>query len=108
MGWVRATFEVLGDFLGEAARGGSGGTVAPAYGAGQGIGGFDDDDGPSAWGSGPTTNISGAPMVGDSGVDIYGNVFGVTQDDFDFGSVHDAGGGCEMDFGGCDSGSMFD
>lgn len=107
MGWVRATFEVLGDFLGEAARGGSGGTVAASYGAGRGIGSFDDDEGPMAWGGGPTANIDGTPMVGDSGVDIYGNLFGVTEDAFDFGGGHDAGG-CNMDFGGCDSGSSFD
>lgn len=107
MGWFKATFEVLGDFLGEAARGISGGIAASSYASGRGVDGFDEDDGPKAWGIGPTVNIDGAPMVGDSGVDIYGNVFGVTQDDFDFGSLNDVSG-CEMDFGGCDSNGMFD
>lgn len=107
MGWMRATFEVLGDFLGEVARGGSAGAVADAYGAGPGGSTFDGDDGPTAWGSGPTVNIDGTPMVGDSGVDIYGNLFGVTEDAFDYGGMHDVHAGCDMDFGGCSSG-MFD
>lgn len=91
MGWVRETFAVLGDFLGEVARGG-GGAGEAGYGVNQGIGGSADDDEYKAWGGGPTVNIDGSPMVND--VDIYGNTFGVTEDSFDFG--------------GCDSGSSFD
>lgn len=36
--------------------------------------------------SGPSVNVDGTPMIGDSGIDIHGNAFGITSDD-SFGSI---------------------
>jgi hypothetical protein len=36
--------------------------------------------------SGPSVNVDGTPMIGDSGIDIHGNTFGITSDD-SFGGI---------------------
>lgn len=36
--------------------------------------------------SGPSVNVDGTPMIGDSGIDIHGNAFGITSDDT-FGGI---------------------
>lgn len=57
--------------------------------------------------SGPAVNVDGSPMVGDSGVDIHGNPFGVSSSDSSFSSSSDSGwssGG--SDFGGGFGGGM--
>jgi hypothetical protein len=48
--------------------------------------------------SGPSVNIDGSPMLGDSGIDIHGNTFGVTSDD-SFGIGSSIGSGFDDSFG---------
>jgi hypothetical protein len=71
------------------------------------------EDGPSrkSFGSsGPVVNIDGTPMVGDSGVDIHGNPYGVTDHSFGgsdlFGSAHDSFSSSHDSFGGGGSGGF--